>query len=279
MCMGSKEDFFGGYDYFAQAGIVHIANHHISPGKKQWTWGNHEFGYAWDRNLTDADERGEFARTSKSWPAFIPTTSPTSVFCSRARPSRGASIGIPIQKIGPAQPRESRRRHQLCVLRQVARLGVSDTRQLSGAIIVTGQGQKTLRIRRPRPHARLAARQRNQTAKRRRRNGFAFARQRRNEGEIISLSTQSRASKARCRRPPPNRHRRKKFASADELYITGLHLEQYRHATRCPTIYWREALRRDPLDSRCNNALGLWHLRRGEFPDSPKNIFATPSRA
>ena len=54
MCMGSKEDFFGGYDYKAQAGIVHIANHHISPGKKQWTWGNHEFGYAWDRNLTDA---------------------------------------------------------------------------------------------------------------------------------------------------------------------------------------------------------------------------------
>src|SRR5207302_488788 len=55
MCMGSREDFFGGYDYTAQAGIVHWANHHISPGKKQWTWGNHEFGYAWDRNLTDPD--------------------------------------------------------------------------------------------------------------------------------------------------------------------------------------------------------------------------------
>ena len=24
-------------------------------GKKQWTWGNHPFGYAWDRNLTDED--------------------------------------------------------------------------------------------------------------------------------------------------------------------------------------------------------------------------------
>src|SRR3981189_969683 len=27
----------------------------ISPGKKQWTWGNGEFGHAWDRNLTDED--------------------------------------------------------------------------------------------------------------------------------------------------------------------------------------------------------------------------------
>lgn len=30
-------------------------------------------------------------------------------------------------------------------------------------------------------------------------------------------------------------------------------------------LYWGEALRRDPGDSRCNNAAGLWRLRRGEF--------------
>ncbi|HEX5284482.1 MAG TPA: DUF5107 domain-containing protein, partial [Bryocella sp.] len=55
MVVSSCADFFGGYDHKANAGTVAIANHHISPGKKQWTWGNHEFGYAWDRNLTDAD--------------------------------------------------------------------------------------------------------------------------------------------------------------------------------------------------------------------------------
>ena len=60
------------------------------------------------------------------------------------------------------------------------------------------------------------------------------------------------------------------IVSADELFLTGLHLEQYRHATRCPTVYWREALRRDPLDSRCNNAVGLWHLHRGEFAQAEK---------
>ncbi len=67
----------------------------------------------------------------------------------------------------------------------------------------------------------------------------------------------------------------------DELFITGLHLEQYRHATRCPTVYWREALRRDPLDCRCNNAMGLWHLQRGEFaqaePFSAKPSSASPA--
>src|SRR5581483_968117 len=60
MCMGSADDFVGGYDHAANAGIISIADHHIAPGKKQWTWGNHEFGYAWDRNLTEPDENGVY---------------------------------------------------------------------------------------------------------------------------------------------------------------------------------------------------------------------------
>jgi tetratricopeptide (TPR) repeat protein len=51
----------------------------------------------------------------------------------------------------------------------------------------------------------------------------------------------------------------------EELYLTGVHLAQYRQATRRPEIYWQEALRRDPFDSRANTALGEWHMLRGEF--------------
>jgi len=55
MAIKSKYDFVGGYEHDTKGGIIHIANHHISPGKKQWTWGNGDFGRAWDRNLTDED--------------------------------------------------------------------------------------------------------------------------------------------------------------------------------------------------------------------------------
>src|ERR1039457_1440279 len=55
MVTQSEFDVAGGYDHAKRAGIVHIANHHIAPGKKLWTWGNAEFGYAWDRELTDSD--------------------------------------------------------------------------------------------------------------------------------------------------------------------------------------------------------------------------------
>ena len=55
MGVNSKFDFEGGYENDTQAGMLHVANHHVSPGKKQWTWGNGDFGQAWDRNLTDTD--------------------------------------------------------------------------------------------------------------------------------------------------------------------------------------------------------------------------------
>ena len=51
----------------------------------------------------------------------------------------------------------------------------------------------------------------------------------------------------------------------DQLYLTGLHLEQYRHATWSALDYYEEALRRDPLDYRCNMQMGLWYLRRARF--------------
>jgi tetratricopeptide (TPR) repeat protein len=63
--------------------------------------------------------------------------------------------------------------------------------------------------------------------------------------------------------PPP-----RELATQDELYFAGRHLEQYRHATRDPEDYHREALRRDPRDARANHALGLLLLRRGCCADA-----------
>lgn len=51
----SDYDFIGNYDHEKKAGLLHVADHHVSPGKKQWTWENGDFGQAWDRNLTDED--------------------------------------------------------------------------------------------------------------------------------------------------------------------------------------------------------------------------------
>lgn len=55
----SKYDFFGGYDHGRDCGTIHVADHHITPGKKMFQWALEDLGDAWNNNLTDTD--GEHA--------------------------------------------------------------------------------------------------------------------------------------------------------------------------------------------------------------------------
>ena len=54
-CFESGQDFFGGYDYGKEAGVLHIADRHVVPGKKFFEWGNGPEGEMWSKILTDDD--------------------------------------------------------------------------------------------------------------------------------------------------------------------------------------------------------------------------------
>lgn len=296
MCMGSKEDFFGGYDYKAQAGIVHIANHHISPGKKQWTWGNHDFGYAWDRNLTAKDASGEFAPYIEIMAGVYTDNQPDFSFLQPGETKTWSQYWYPIQQIGPAQhanlnvaislrrnadlrigkPLENRR-DQPIGRSALLSFGVSVTRNFfASKILLHAKGKKLFAITRDlapgKPFTKEIKLPRGLT------ETDLLLRVTDSSGdEIISFQPKSRVI---GEVPPPATEPPAPgdIASADELYVTGQHLDQYRHATRCPTLYWREALHRDPFDARCNSALGLWHYKRGEFKLAEKHFSAAIER-
>ena len=265
MCMGSQEDFFGGYDHAAQAGVVHVANHHISPGKKQWTWGNHAFGYAWDRSLTEPDAKGEFAPYIEIMAGVYTDNQPDFSFLAPGETKTWSQYWYPIQKIGAAQHANVDAAVSLRVKEGRARIGVSVSSVFNNAtvtLLTKGQSIASIpcnlapgrslceEVALPQNSAETDLLLRVLDAKGR---------------EVIAYAPKPRAQDAEVPPPATEPPQPADIASADELYITGLHLEQYRHATRNPEPYWREALRRDPADARCNNALGLWHLRRGEF--------------
>ena len=278
MCMGSKEDFFGGYDYAAQAGIVHWANHHISPGKKQWTWGNHEFGYAWDRNLTEKDGKGEYGPYIEIMAGVYTDNQPDFSFLQPGETKMWSQYWYPIQKIGPAQkanldaalsvrpisagcqpatqPTTSRRYDGKWLI------GVAVTRRQPGVHVRVIAGDKPVAdFKRDLSPAAPLLEEVNLS---KRVKALEISVSDQAGRELITYQVKPRI---RSEVPPPATEppAPAEIGSADELFITGLHLEQYRHATRSPTLYWKEVLKRDPLDARCNNAMGLWHLRRGEF--------------
>ncbi len=277
MCMGSQEDFFGGYDYAAQAGIVHIANHHISPGKKQWTWGNHEFGYAWDRNLTERDAKGGFGPYIEIMAGVYTDNQPDFSFLQPGETKSWSQYWYPIQKIGPAQHANLNAAISLIVSGRKLRLGISVTQNFSDAgILLTAKGQIVYRATRDLSPGQPVVTEID-LATTFAETDLHLSIVDRTEQEIISYQPKARA---KGEVPPPATEplAPRDIASTDELYVTGLHLEQYRHATRCPTLYWREALRRDPLDARCNNALGLWRYKRGEFVQAEKHFRAAIAR-
>jgi tetratricopeptide (TPR) repeat protein len=270
MAMGSSEDFFGGYDHGKEAGLVHIASHHISPGKKQWTWGNHEFGYAWDRNLTDED--GPYVELMAG---VYTDNQPDFSFLQPGETKTYSQFWYPIREIGPAQYANldaavSLRRSEG---ENSINVGVSVTSDIPNAEIrLFCQNDPVATYRRdlspgspltetvPIPAGIEDSDLRLQVTNANGATIIEYAPRSNEKGAVPPPATEPLA--------PAD------IASADELYITGLHLEQYRHATREPVLYWREALRRDPGDSRCNNAIGLWHLRRGEV-DVAKKHFET----
>lgn len=268
MCMGSKQDFFGGYDFRENAGIVHVANHHISPGKKQWTWGNHDFGYAWDRNLTDADENGEFRPYIELMAGVYTDNQPDFSYLQPGETRTWSQFWYPIRHIGPACAANV---DVALSIEGGTGIGLHSTREIPGAVVKIIHGGKVShsfradlspakpllkRLKAISPDSLIVV------------EDAAGA-------ELLRYSTvkpvplsEAEVSELAATEPPlPAR-----IQGNDELYITGLHLEQYRHATRCPTLYWLEALRRDPGDSRCHLAMGRWHLRRGEFPAAESHL-------
>jgi len=264
MCMGSQHDFFGGYDFKAQAGIVHFANHHISPGKKQWTWGNHEFGYAWDRNLTDADANGEYGPYVEIMAGVYTDNQPDFSFLHPGETKTWSQYWYPIQKIGPASMANLDGAVSLRLQQRTATVGVAVTRLAPGCTVkVTSRSKPVARFTRDlAPDQPLV--EQFQIPRGHSETGLRVVVTDGEGNEVISYQPETPVKRDL---PPPASEppAPADIASNDELFVTGLHLDQYRHATRSPSLYWREALRRDPLDARSNNGMGLWHLRRGEF--------------
>ena len=56
------------------------------------------------------------------------------------------------------------------------------------------------------------------------------------------------------------------------MYLTAVHLEQYRHPTRRSEDYYLEGLRRDPFDIRLNNGYGRVLYRKGLFDEAEKRF-------
>jgi tetratricopeptide (TPR) repeat protein len=269
MIVGSRGDFFGGYDHRRRAGTVAYANHHVAPGKKQWTWGNHDFGHAWNRSLTEDDgpyvelmsgvytdnqpdfsflAPGETKTFSQYWYPIGDVGVPdlANLYAALRVEQADGLVTLHLQVTESLQEAHVNVRvGRYHIARWTGRLTTAEPLHLQ---FPTGGATGPLEVILTEGDRRI----------------LCYA-----PDEIVPVPSPTVATEV----PLPE-----EVAGNDELYLNGLHLEQYRHPTRAPEIYWREAIKRDPGDSRCNLALGRWHLNRCEFSQAERYLLASIAR-
>ena len=259
MAAESKYDFVGGYEHDSRGGILHVASHHLSPGKKQWTWGNGEFGFAWDRNLTDEDGpyielmTGVFTDNQPDFSWIMPNEERTFV-----------QYFMPYSEIGLVKNATKEAAVNLEISENEVAISAYTTATYSGAIIRLMDGERVvfeknldLSPENPFLHTLTHAVSKPTTV----RLSVVTA-----EGvELVAYQPDDTSAELPIPEPAIAAKQPAEVENNEQLFLTGHHIEQYRHATYSPTNYYEEALRRDPKDSRCNNALGLWYYKHGQF--------------
>ena len=269
MVCATDYDFFGGYDHAAHGGFVHVADRHIAPGKKQWTWGNHPFGYAWDRELTDNSGpyielmAGVYTDNQPDFSYLLPYETKTF-----------SQYWWPYKDLGPVQNANTR----LAVRMKDGKAGVVAAENIDDVEIVLGNKKFSADLRIGKPLEFEF-------------NGEADKIAVMKDGkELISFATNAKPTEQPVNQAwaePDDFPRRDvateppapaDIAGADELFITAEHLDQYRHPTRMPEEYLDELLKRDPEDSRAHTLYGKRLISRGLLKEAEEHLVRAVKR-
>ncbi len=288
MGVNSRFNFEGGYENDTHCGMLHVASHHFSPGKKQWTWGNGDFGRAWDRNLTDevTDSQSQVSNfKSQIRTGFRPYIELMAGVYTENQPDFSwlmpyeekvfTQYFMPYREIGVVKEASKDLVFNINDLTSDSS-AKEDKKSVEFKVFATSKQDVCIILR----HDDGEVYYRKETTlspenvlietvdvKDAKFSQLTF--------EIVKTFVYGERTVLRWHaeddeiRPIPDSAEAalvpEQVKTNEQLYLTGLHLEQYRHATWNPVDYYEEGLRRDPNDIRCLNALGLWYIRKGRF--------------
>jgi tetratricopeptide (TPR) repeat protein len=264
-----KEGFLAGYDHGKHAGTVHVCNPNIVKGAKLWEWGPGAMGSMWDTKVL-TDEDGPYAelmagaysdnQPDYSWikpyevKQFKQYWYPLREIKGVTNANLTASINLEVGDHG----------HVF--------LAANTTEKMEDAVILLNHGnstllKKTIDIDPGNPFAETLSLDVDMPA-----HDLKLSLLNNSGREIISYQPEAPA-------PPPPLPEAivppkapDQIKTTEELYYTGMRIRQFHNARLRPEDYFLEALERDPMDVRCNTAMGIIHKERGEMGEAKQYL-------
>jgi len=260
-----REDFMGGYDHGQDAGLVHIGNHHVVCGAKLWEWAPDNI---WDTQiLTDSD--GPYAELMVG---AYSNNQPDYSWIKPYEVKEFTQYWYPVQAIGGFKNANLNAAVNLERIDNKVKLGFHATSVLKNAQVVLSTANK-----------KLLDEKINLTPNKPFMQAIAVP------GDIRDTDLRASLLNAKGetllayqpveRKPvqelpetvkaPPKPD---EIKTIEELYLTGLRVEQIYKPSIDPMIYYTEALKRDPQDVRSNTAVGVTYNRRALYQKAEEHL-------
>lgn len=270
MAEKSDYDFVGAYHHDERGGLLHVADHHVSPGKKQWSWGYGDFGQAWDRNLTD--ENGPYIELMTG---VFTDNQPDFTWLAPYEEKIFVQNFLPYSELGMVQNANTRMALKLVREAQQLKLGLYAIAPLDDIAIALSAGDQVIFA----THLTLKP-------------GESWLQTLPDNGSprltmtvtsatgLTLLKYQEHlAQETPLPEPATAPAMPENITNSDELYFIGQHLEQYNHASRYAADYYRRAIALDPHDYRNNVALGTLALNSADWAQAEQCARAALARA
>ena len=231
----SDYDFFGGYDHSKGCGVVHIGDHHVSPGKKMFTWAYGQLSKSWETALTDTD--GQYAELMAG---SYSDNQPDFSWLAPYETKQFSQYWYPISALGTPTFANLNCAFHLEREGTCGTLRVQPCRVYEDATVCVKEGTRTILCKQlslyPDQCATLELTSLPQ---------FVTVTVTAGNGTVIASYTEREYDTHNMPEVITDMPSAKGMQSADELWHAGVHVDQYRDPATKPDAYWKEALARN----------------------------------
>ncbi|PWW10990.1 DUF5107 domain-containing protein [Mangrovibacter plantisponsor] len=266
----SDYDFVGAWHHGENGGLLHIADHHVSPGKKQWTWGYGDFGQAWDRNLTD--KNGPYIELMTG---VFTDNQPDFTWLAPFEEKVFVQNFLPYSQLGTLQNASTSAAIKLERDSTSIQIGVYAIEPLHHVKLEL-RGDKQVLWSTPLTLEPAQAWLQKVSELYPERLTLALVGE---DGQDILSYLEHIPKETPLPSPATAPALPAELKNCDELFFIGQHLEQYLNASRSPYDYYLRALDIDPYDYRCNVALATLEYNRANWKEAESYAKSALQRA